>query len=54
MSAPFALAIMALLGLATWLDLRRRQIPNRLAGGVALLWLGALVVAPPLGRRWAI
>jgi prepilin peptidase CpaA len=49
MSAPFALAIMALLGLATWLDLRRRQIPNRLAGGVALLWLGALVVGAAPG-----
>jgi prepilin peptidase CpaA len=41
MIVPTALGLVALLGLAAWLDLRRRQIPNQVVAAVALLWLFA-------------
>ena len=60
MSAPTALALLALLGLAAWFDLRRRQIPNAVVAAIALLWLAALLRslavadaerAAPAGRK---
>ena len=35
-----------LLAAALWSDLRRREIPNRLVAGVALLWAVAALLAP--------
>ena len=51
MSAPPALALLALLGLAAWLDFRRRQIPNVVVGAVVLLWLAALATGEA-GTAW--
>lgn len=51
MSVPYALALLVLLGIAAWLDLRRRLIPNSLVGTVALLWLAALATGDT-GAFW--
>jgi prepilin peptidase CpaA len=39
MNIPIALALVALLALAVWLDLWQQRIPNVIVAAVALLWL---------------
>ena len=51
MHDQFAVALLPLLALSALLDLRRRRIPNWLAGGAAVLGLVALATTDP-GMLW--